>query len=188
MDTKELKYRILLQEMKQKCDGVSLHLGEFEAEWEGKIEALIGNAQNNSLHQEKNNRQVQEILAEIGAMRQSQNWHMEPLEAKIAQLQENGLRIDGRLEEQKALVGEGSKRVVKEVTRLEAIVQEARDTPLLNILAVVQPQLEAAKKSMADLRSDLDTALAGIRLEINEFHREGEKKFQQAETWVNQIR
>ena len=188
LDTKELKYRILLQEMKQKCDGVSLHLGEFEAEWEGKIEALIGNAHNNSLHQEKNNRQMQEILAEIGAMRESQNWHMEPLEAKIAQLQENGLRIDGRLEEQKALVGEWSKWVVKEVTRLEAIVQEARDTPLLNILAVVQPQLEAAKKSMADLRSDLDTALAGIRLEINEFHREGEKKFQQAETWVNQIR
>ena len=128
-DPKDYKYLFLNKGLQDKSDGVSLQMGDFQAEWERKFGKLSSDSQENSRRQASNDQQIFGILAEIKGLQESQKKNLETLESKIVQVREIGTGIDGRVREQRTLVDNWTLWVKNEITRLEKVVQELKETP-----------------------------------------------------------
>ena len=188
MDTNILRELTIQAGLQQKFEGLSLHLGEVEANWEERIETLISDMQNATHQQFGNNQHIPGILADVEGLRGAHNHNFETLNSKIAILQADAAQSSGRVDEHKVLIDNWTTWLRKEIARIEHIVQETKETPLLNIMTVLQPQIQAAKNEVAEARDNLDNALAKIRQEINEFRRWGERKFLETEVIVQELK
>ena len=163
-------------DLEHKFQAVSMVIGETEVGLEQKIAAQTQRLEFYNHEQTTLSQRVSQLEQEKLVHWESHEQGLGTLRGEVDSLRGECQQLGQKVSCGTSQLEETQKWVRDEVSKIITLVGEIRETPLLNVMSVLQPQLNAQKSEIAQLRETVELATSGWRKEMSEFNRKGDKK------------
>ena len=174
--------------LNEKFESLAILLGETDARLDEKI-GLYGqrwefyNHEQSQISQrgaqlEHDQLDTQNLVSQL-----RQNWANE-----IAMLRQEVGQSNARVQQEIATLQQTGEWAKQEVVKAIKMMSQARETPQINAVTVLQPQIATLRDEIANLRETQELVVTGVKKDIMSYSRVGEKTVVECQDLLRQVR